>query len=74
MTNFDHTIEDGAEETLRSGKFYGSHAAWDFHGTVWWDGSQFAERVRVYRVTRGTYRATTLRELMTKVSDIYGWD
>lgn len=72
MSNFDHVIDDGFADALQGGKVYGRHAAWNFNGTVWWDGKQFAEEVWVYRVPRDVLRADTLEELMEEVNDRYG--
>lgn len=74
MSNCDHQVEEWAEEKLKSGNFLGNYPGWNFHAQVWWDGSQFAGRVKTYRVVRGTYRAATLAELMEVISDRYGYD
>jgi hypothetical protein len=75
ISNFDHAIDPGLEADLRAG-MRGSHAAWEFHGTVWFDAKagQFCEAVRRYRALIGIVGRPTLEELMVAVNDEYGWD
>jgi hypothetical protein len=75
MSNFDHTIDEGLAEALRNGK-RGEHAAWNFHGTLWYDqqSEEFCELVRRYRVPVTVVRARSLEELMSAVNSEYGWD
>jgi hypothetical protein len=74
MTNFDHSIEDGAEESLRAGS-RGVHAAWEFNGNVWYEESDglFHEIVHRFHVPVGHFAAESLRELMEVVNDECGW-
>lgn len=72
MTNFDHSIDDGFAEALQSGDVYGRHAGWEFNGIVWWDGTQFRERVSRYGVPREVFSAPTLEELMRVVNATWG--
>ena len=75
MSNFDHAIDEGLEDALRSG-MTGRHAAWNFNGLVWLDDrtGMFCEVVRRYHVITGVHCAASLKELMDEVSDEYGWD
>ena len=75
MSNFDHSIDEGFEADLRAG-MGGSHAAWEFHGTVWYDAKagQFCEVVRRYHVVVGIVGRPTLEELMEAVNEEYGWE
>ena len=75
MSNFDHSIDGGLEEDLRSGK-RGTHAAWDFNGAVWYDpkAALFYEAVRRYHVVVAIVGRPTLEELMREVNDEYGWE
>lgn len=75
MSNTDCMIDHRVAELLasRPNEVYAGHAAWDFHGHVWFDGSQWAEEVWVHRAPRNTFRAGTLHELMEQVNDEYGW-
>ena len=75
MTNFNHSIDDRLEEALRAGQC-GTHAAWNFNGLIWFDPADglFWERVSCYHVPVAVVSAPSLRELMEKVNDNYGWD
>lgn len=72
MTNFDHRIDDGLDELLKSRTHWSRHNAWNFNGRVWWDGEQFCEEVWVYHVPQEVMKAPTLRDLMELVNDKYG--
>jgi len=73
MTNYDHSIEDGAEEKLKSGQFYGDYAGWNFFGqAVWWTGERFACMVYCYGGHVDTIYAQSLVGLMEAVSAEYG--
>jgi hypothetical protein len=73
MTNFTNMVEPGLEDMLRTQKFFGHHAAWEFFGDVWFDGEVFHESVYSYHLFQGHYTAPTLRELMNDVNDMHGW-
>lgn len=76
MTNFDHSIDSGFEDALRSGegRVWGRHAGWNFNGRVWYEDGKFHEQVWCYRVPVGELSAGSLEELMRVVSDEYGYD
>ena len=76
MTNFDHSIDAGLDNLLRSNpnKVCVGHAAWNFHGTVWFDGEQFVEEVWTYGSPREVIKAGTIPELMEAVNSEYGYD
>lgn len=74
MSNYDHEIEEGAEEKLRSGKFYGDYVAWDFHARVWFDGKNFKAMVKRYRVHVGTVTSPTLNAIMELASNEWGYN
>jgi hypothetical protein len=75
MSNFGHSIDGGLEADLRAG-MRGSHAAWEFRGTVWYDADagQFCEIVRRYHTVIAIVGRPTLEELMHAVNDEYGWE
>lgn len=75
MTNFDHSIEVGAEAALQAGS-RGVHSARKFNGNVWFEETDglFHEVVHRYHVPVGHFAAPTLRELMQVVNDEWGWD
>jgi hypothetical protein len=74
MTNLCHFIDLDVEDRLRQEKVYASHAAWNFHGDVWWNGTQFCEEVWVSHSPREILYAESLHELMVLVNDKYGWE
>ena len=71
MTNFDGSIEDGAEETLKTGKVWGGYAAWDFYGKVWFDG-RFKCQIMQYHNHVNTIVADSLQEIMDEACSLYG--
>ena len=73
MSNFDHTVEDGMDERLKSGKLCGDYAGWNFHGTVWFD-KVFKCQVMVYGCHHATIEADSLKGLMEAVSNEFGYD
>lgn len=74
MSNFDHTVDEGFEDALKAGKVFGRHSGWHFNGEVWWDGTEFRERVWVHRMAMKTVAAASLKELMVLVNDEFGWE
>ena len=74
MSNCDGSIDGGFEENLKTQKFYGQHAAWDFCGCAWYDGKKFHEEVWMYHSHVDTISADTLQELMESVNDEYGYE
>ncbi len=76
MSNFDHAIDEDVAQELQKTKAYAHYPGWDFSGQVWWDrkGKQWCCGVWVYKRHVETMYAVDLRELMTEVSDKYGWD
>lgn len=75
MSNFDHSVDDGLADELRSGK-RAQHSAWDFCGTVWFDANtgQFIEVVRRFHSVVAAYSAEGLDALMQEVNDDWGWE
>ncbi len=74
MSNFDHSIDDGLEEALKTEETFSGHAGQDFNGHTWFKDGQFHEAVCCYHILQGIESANSLRELMEKVNDKYGWD
>jgi hypothetical protein len=79
MSNCFHEIDPGLAEALLAspGKVCAKYSAWDFHGLVYAVPEMpgvFACRVKRYKVVMETITASTLEEIMQKVSDKYGWD
>jgi hypothetical protein len=77
MSNFDHRVEDGAEALLRANPDgFGQYSGWDFCGSVWHDPltDVFLCEVWTYGAPWEVLGARTLDEIMSLVSDKYGWD
>jgi len=74
MSNFDHTVEPGAEQRLREEECFGGYSGWNFHGYVWFDreSQQFACEIWQYNAYRQTILADTLEVLMENCCDEYG--
>jgi hypothetical protein len=72
MSNFDHIIEDGAEELLKSNKIYGEYPAWNFHGAVWFEDGKFYCEIWQRHNHVNTVEASTLQEIMETCSCRYG--
>lgn len=74
MTNFDHSIDDGLEEYLKSGGKDAKHAAWNFNGNLYYkeEDGLFYEDVYRYHNFEETFSAPTLQELMDEVNQEFG--
>lgn len=72
MSNFDHGIEEGAEERLKTEPVFGEYTAWNFWAAVWFEDGVFKCMVKQYRSHVSTFSAETLREIMEEASDRYG--
>ena len=76
MSNLDHALRTTeAPDILKSGQVYGLYTAANFCGRVWWDGENqvFKCEIWVCRGSEGVMEAPTLKQLMTVVSDKYGY-
>ena len=76
MTNFDKSIDLGFEAALRQrpGEVCGQYAAAHFCGWVWFEDDMFHCEVWVYNQIKETISADSLKLIMTKVSNRYGWE
>lgn len=74
LSNFDFSIDDGVEDSLRSGKFQATYSGWNFNGQVWWDGKNFCCQPWTYHMPNDVIRANSLNELMHAVSSVYGYE
>lgn len=73
MSNFDHQIDEGMEEALRTDSAFGFHAGWEFCGLVWFQDGRFHEQVFRHHCHVATYSADNLRDLMEVVNNAWGW-
>jgi hypothetical protein len=76
MSNFDHSIDDGFEDDLRGGQVVGEYAGWEFNAQVWFDqdSEEFVCEVWRYGAAVEVVRASSLQEIMSQVSDRWGWE
>ncbi len=74
MSNFDHTIDEGLSEKLKSGKFTAEYCAWKFHGMVWFEDSKFHCMIKKYTKHIDTIIENTLEEIMETACSKYGAD
>jgi hypothetical protein len=74
MSNFDHEIEPGAEDRLKTTDVFGEYSAWNFFGFVWFDKTkkQFLCMIEQYRTHVATLVAESLTEIMDIASARYG--
>ena len=71
MSNFDHTINEDAEEKLKAGKVFGEYTAWNFFAFVWWDG-KFKAMIKQYIAHVNTLESNTLQGIMDEACKYYG--
>lgn len=75
MSNFDFSVDDGCEDRLRSERVFCRYAGWNFNGRVWLNAEgSFSCQVWVYGSPVATVQAGTLADLMTEVSDEWGYE
>ena len=73
MSNFDHEIDHDVEQKVKQGGHYADYPAWNFHGTVWFDG-KFKCEIRRHHCHIATLEAETLQEIMDEASASWGMD
>ena len=77
MSNCDHTIDDGLAEALRANpRARARYSGWNFCAYVWVepDDDHFSCEVWRHNEPVKTIRRSTLRDIMTDVSNEFGWD
>jgi hypothetical protein len=74
-SNAEHTLNDAIAERLRAGPFYASHAAWEFHGVVWFDpvAALWYERVKRYGVVVAHYTGADVIDVIRQANDNHGY-
>lgn len=74
-SNMDNELDDDVAEFLKAhpNRFCAHHAAWDFSGNIWWDGTQWWEEVWQYKVVVATCSSPELLTLIHHVNDEFGW-
>lgn len=76
ISNFDHSIDDGLEDELRSQEVVATYAGWEFNGKVWFDrdAQEFVCEVWRYHEPVDVVRTQSLAEMISAVSDKWGWE
>lgn len=73
-SNYAHEFDEDVRKQLEKGNCSANHAAWNFHGTIWFDGQRWNEEIRCYRVLVETIVADSLQELIEESNTKYGRD
>jgi hypothetical protein len=75
MTNFDHSIDEDAEQRLKAGEV-GFHAAFNFAGHVSYDAEtdRYVEKVFRFHEHVDTVEARTLGCLMLEANERWGFE
>lgn len=74
MSNFDREVDRDVARQLRDGQVMAKYAGWNFNADCWFADGLFHAAVYRYHAHCDTMSAETPEELMTLVSDEYGWD
>lgn len=74
-SNFDCEIDNNIVELLKENPnvLSARHAAWDFAGTVWFDGTMWHEEIWQYHSFVETISGDDALTLIEFVNDRYGW-
>lgn len=73
-TNFDFAVDEAIEAKLKTGHYLSGYSGWEFHATIWWDGTQFVGEPFRYHKAMPLHYGATVRELMNSISQQYGYD
>ena len=73
-SNFDHQLDEEIKGQVQANpnKLYAQHAAYNFCGYVWYDGTKWKEEVWVYKEPQEVIEAETIEDLIDKVNLEYG--
>lgn len=75
MSNFDHRVNQDVAQALRDGNVVADYPGMNFYARCWvGEDGRFYAAVKRYHVHVATFSAPTPEELMTAVSDEFGWD
>ena len=74
LSNLDRGVDESVMEEIKGKELFSRYAGWNFNGLVWWQNKQWHCEVWRYRSYNETFSADTLEEIMTLVSDKYGYD
>jgi hypothetical protein len=74
MSNYDYVIDYNAAELVKSKPLYFRYTGWNFCGYVWWQNHKWYCDVWAYGSYCKTFDADKLENIMSDVSDEYGYD
>lgn len=74
MSNFDRQIVKETAEAIKGEKLFSRYAGWNFNGIVWYEHEKWLCEVWRFREWQETFVCDTLEEIMTEVSDDYGYE
>jgi|GEM_PF-6046410 len=72
-SNFDGVINQEVADKLKTGKYKAGYSAWNWHGTVYYDGG-YKCIVRRYGFIMGVAEEETPKELCESLCREYGGD
>lgn len=73
MSNFDGAIEQEIADVIIGKPLYSNYTAWNFCGYVWWQDNKWHCEVWHFGAYVDTFSSETLSELMSDISDEYGY-
>lgn len=75
ITNFDNSFDKEVIEELSTADKMANYYGWNFHGYVYLaqEGLYVAD-IHCYKSHAGFIEAHSIPEIITKVSEEYGWD
>lgn len=74
MSNYDGIINENAASEIKDNLLFSRYSGWNFNGKVWWDNNQWNCEVWQHHEYMETVSHLTLPEIMTEVSDKYGYE
>lgn len=73
MSNYDGLVMEETVSAIKGNKFYSHYSGWHFNGKVWFQDNRWHCEVWQYHSHMETISANSPQELMTNVSDKYGY-
>lgn len=74
MSNFNHAIDESIAKILKIQKCIAQFSAWNFCGYVWFEKNKWHCEVWIYHNPQKIISDKTLKGLMDKVCEEFGYD
>lgn len=74
MSNFDGVVIKATADYIKDKPLFSRYAGWNFNGRVWFQNDKWNCEVWTYGSYCETISEDTLEELMTSVSNEYGYE